>query len=280
MEVRHEDLIGTFEQKKAQVKQFNLMHDDFFAVVMQNKEPLEVVLRILLQKKDLVVKEVRVQYVMRNIISHSVILDVFAEDSTGKLYNVEVQVENRDNYQKRVRSYQANMDTAFLNKGKHYSELPDLYLIFISSFDLFKHGKVFYEVQRVLKGFDQVVDNGVHELYFNTTVNDGSEIAKLLHYFEDTDADVDDYGALSDAVKHYKNTEEGVSQVCDEVRKYGDSRAAEEAKRSAKTQIRMITCLMKKNNCTLETALDLTGVSMEEYSSWLMLLDEDDRKSA
>jgi hypothetical protein len=49
MEVRHEDLIGTFEQKRKLAKQFNLMHDDFFAVVMRDKEPLEVVLRILLQ---------------------------------------------------------------------------------------------------------------------------------------------------------------------------------------------------------------------------------------
>ncbi|MBR7085023.1 MAG: PD-(D/E)XK nuclease family transposase, partial [Oscillospiraceae bacterium] len=108
MKIEHESLIGTYEQKKAQVQGFNLMHDDFFAVVMQHKEALEVVLRILLQKKTLKVKEVRIQYTMRNIIGHSATLDVLAEDDTGNLYNVEVQVKNDDNYQKRVRYYQAN----------------------------------------------------------------------------------------------------------------------------------------------------------------------------
>ena len=29
MKIDHESLIGTFEQKKAQVQQFNLMHGDF-----------------------------------------------------------------------------------------------------------------------------------------------------------------------------------------------------------------------------------------------------------
>jgi TRAP-type uncharacterized transport system substrate-binding protein len=60
MEIKHENLIGTFEQKREQVRQFNLMHDDFFAVVMQNKKAIQTVLRILLQKKRLKVIEVRV----------------------------------------------------------------------------------------------------------------------------------------------------------------------------------------------------------------------------
>ncbi|MBR2086122.1 MAG: Rpn family recombination-promoting nuclease/putative transposase [Oscillospiraceae bacterium] len=279
MEVRHEDLIGTFEQKRELVKQFNLMHDDFFAVVMRDKEPLEVVLRILLQKPDLVVQDVRVQYVMRNLGSHSVILDVFAEDSTGKLYNVEVQVENRDDHQKRVRYYQANMDTAFLNKGRHYSELPDLYLIFIASFDLFGDGLVCYEVERTLKHNRKVIDNGVHELYFNTKADDSSEIAKLLHYFEHTDDSNDEYGALSDAVKRYKNTREGVSHVCDAVEKYGDQRAERAAAHAkALERIELVANVMKNLNCPLEQALSILGITPAEYQSCVDLLNE--RKSA
>lgn len=38
MKIDHESLTGTFEQKKALVQQFNLMHDDFFAIVMQDKK--------------------------------------------------------------------------------------------------------------------------------------------------------------------------------------------------------------------------------------------------
>ena len=274
MKIDHESLIGTFEQKKAQVQQFNLMHDDFFAVVMQDKAALEVALRILLQNHELIVTDVRVQYSMRNLVGHSAILDVLAEDTTGKLYNIEVQVRNIDDYQKRSRYYQANMDTAFFQKGKHYSELPDIYILFITSFDIFGKNDVCYEVERNLKNYGEVVDNGVHELYFNTKANDDSEIARLLQYFENTDDTVTDYGALSEAVRFYKDTEEGVSAVCDEVRKYGDDRAAQAAAVSkAKEQVRLITTMMTRKGLSLEEALDMSGISMSEYVEDLSLLN-------
>ena len=270
VKIEHESLIGTYEQKKAQVQGFNLMHDDFFAVVMQHKEAIEVVLRILLQKKTLKVKEVRIQYAMRNIIGHSATLDVLAEDDTGKLYNVEVQVKNDDNYQKRVRYYQANMDISFLNKGKHYKELPELYLIFISAFDIFGENKVCYEIQRVLKDSNRVVENGVHELYFNTKAKDDTEISKLLQYFKRTNVGNEDFGALSDTVNYYKDTEEGVSHMCDEVKRYGDER---EEKGKASERVQMITSVMKNTNSSLEQALQMTGTTMEEYIASLTLLN-------
>ena len=37
MEIKHEDLIGTYEQKQAIAEQFNLMDDELFAVVMKDK---------------------------------------------------------------------------------------------------------------------------------------------------------------------------------------------------------------------------------------------------
>ena len=273
MEITHESLIGSFEQKQKLVSQFNLIHDDFFAVVMQDKPALETTLRTLL-KKELIVTEVRIQYSIRNLVSHSVILDVLAEDSTGKLYNIEVQVKNEDDYQKRSRYNQANIDTSFLRKGKDYSELPEVYIIFITSFDIFKKNDVCYKIKRVLDGYDEVVDNGVHEYYFYTKANDGSEIAKLLHYFEHTDANNDDFGALSDAVKLYKTTEEGVSHVCDEVRKYGDKRAASAAERAkAEEQVKTITSMIQRKGLSLEEALDMYGISMSEYVDDLSLLN-------
>ena len=266
MKIDHESLIGTFEQKKAQVQQFNLMHDDFFAVVMQDKAALETTLRILLSKDDLIVTDVRVQYAVRNLVGHSAILDVLAEDSTGKLFNIEVQVKNIDDYQKRTRYYQANMDVSFLRKGNHYSELPDIYIIFITSFDIFGKNDVRYEVKRVLDGYQEEVDNGVHELYFNTKANDNSKIAKLLQYFEHTDDTVTEYGALSDAVRFYKDTEEGVSVVCDEVRKYGDERVAQD-------RVQLIATIMRNTNCTLDEALKMLNISQDEYNGYLNLLN-------
>lgn len=101
-------LIGTFEQKKAQVAKFNLMHDDFFAIVMKDKEVCEYVLEILLGKRVKALS-VQTQYTIRNVPGHSVVLDVLVEDKDNKLYNVEIQVADNDNHVKRVRYYQSGL---------------------------------------------------------------------------------------------------------------------------------------------------------------------------
>ncbi len=138
--------------------------------------------------------------------------------------------------------------------------------IFISSFDIFGKNDVRYEVKIILDGYQEVVDNGVHELYFNTKANDDSEIAKLLQYFENTDDSITDYGALSDAVRYYKDTEEGVSAVCDEVRKYGDERVIAD-------RVKMVASIMKNTKCSLEEALKMLSISQEEYDGYISLLN-------
>ncbi|MCM1335071.1 MAG: hypothetical protein NC237_08465 [Eubacterium sp.] len=50
MVIRQEDLIGTFEQKKALVAQFNLIQDTFFSVVMEHIDAVEYLLTQLLGK--------------------------------------------------------------------------------------------------------------------------------------------------------------------------------------------------------------------------------------
>ena len=279
MKIDHESLIGTFEQKKALVQGFNLMDDDFFAVVMRDEKAFEVMLRILLQRDDLVVTDVRTQYELRNIVGHSVVLDGYATDSEGKLYNVEVQVRNNDYHPKRMRYYQANMDMSVLEKGKNYSELPELYLIFISTFDLFKMGRIHYSVKRILDNSEVEVSNGVHELYFNTEVKDNSEISKLLQYFENTDPENKSYDKLSERVEFYKTTSEGVKHMCEAVKNYGDEReswgmAKGQEKGEAKTVVINVKNLMENSKCTLEKALAMLGYKIEDYEKSLKIVEE------
>lgn len=286
MKIDHESLIGTFEQKRELVRGFNLMDDDFFAVVMQDEKAFEVMLRILTQRDDLHVIKVRTQYNLRNLVGHSVVLDGFAEDSQGKLYNIEVQVENNDYHPKRVRYYQSNIDISMLEKGKKYSELPDVYLIFISAFDLFKLGRNTYSIKRMIDNSEVEVSNGVHELYFNSAVKDDTEISEFLQYFRNSDSANDKYDSLSDRVKYYKETEEGVKHMCEAVRSYGDEREAigkakgealgeakGEAKGEAVKLVELIKKIMKNTNCSLDAALSMTGCTMEEYDKSVELVE-------
>ena len=59
------------------------------------------------------------------INSRTVRLDVLAEDSDGKLYQIEIQRQDTVDHPRRVRYYGALADSEFLAKGKEYYELPD-----------------------------------------------------------------------------------------------------------------------------------------------------------
>ena len=62
----------------------NFMLDD-------NKEAAQVFLRIILGDDKIKVKNVRIQSFIQNIYGHSSQLDILAQDSKGRYFNVEVQ---------------------------------------------------------------------------------------------------------------------------------------------------------------------------------------------
>ena len=224
MRITDETLMGTFEQKRELVRSFTMFDDDFFAVVMEDKAAAQEVLRVLTEIPDLIVKSVKTQYSIRNLGTHSVILDALAEDSEHKLYNLELQVANQDDHQKRVRYYQSNIDISFLDKGTDYEELPELYLIYMTKFDLFRLGKVKYSVHRVIDGTQITVDNGVHELYINAANDDGTAVAELMQFFTETGTRKQQFPELSNRIQYLKEEKEGVTHMCEAVRKYGDDR--------------------------------------------------------
>ena len=81
-----------FRQKcLARLKTLRLIDDDFFAVCFANDvECTEFILRILLDQPDLCVAKVKTQYSVDNLKGHSVVLDVFATDSRGHCYDIEM----------------------------------------------------------------------------------------------------------------------------------------------------------------------------------------------
>lgn len=109
MVIMHEDLIGTYEQKRVLVSQFNLMDDTFFSVVMRDKAACEHLLSALIGKTVSIIEH-KTQYLIKNIESCSVVLDAFVEDSDHSLYNVEVHKEDEGNHERRMRYNQTAVD--------------------------------------------------------------------------------------------------------------------------------------------------------------------------
>ena len=67
--------------------------------------------------------------------------------------------------------------------------MPESYFIFISDFDPFGLGDNYYEIERKISGRDDIISNGVHEIYLNTEITNDREITKLLQYFRSLDTD-------------------------------------------------------------------------------------------
>lgn len=267
MIIRHEDLIGTFEQKKNLVMQFNLFHDIFFSSVMKNKAAAEYVLRLCTGIPDLVIVNSNIQEALRNLFGKSVILDFIAQDSKGKVYNIEVQNSDDEEYfgPMRARYYQSVMDASLVPKGKTYKELPEMYIIFITPFNPLKeygHHKVMYEKKSMLE--DVPWDNNVHEIYLNAEETDDTMLSEMLRYFKTADPNDKRFGALSETVCERKGTKEDIGDMCKAVEDYAKGR--EEIAETTKA-VEIVNNLIKKG-FSLNEALEVSGIDEETYHQY------------
>lgn len=223
----------TYEEQRAFVSKLNVIDDVFFQKMAEDKEVCEEILRIILEKPDLVVVESQTQRFLRNVGSHSVVLDLLCQDKTGDYFNIEVQKADDDNHQKRIRFNRSNIDTAFVEKGIPYKDFPDVYLIFISRFDPFQENRTIYHINRVIEETGTVVENGVHEIYVNTVVNDGTDIAELMQFFKRSVGEHQKFQKLSKRVKYFKESQEGVTEMCQLVEDYAAEKVRDEAIKTA-----------------------------------------------
>ena len=173
-------ILADRERRVEEARKFNLLSNVFMSVALNDKLACQHVLRILTGIQDLVVKEIRTQHRISKIESHDAILDVLAEDGSGRIYNLEIQRADTVDHARRTRFYGAMIDSEYLEKGKDYEEMPDVYLIYISETDLWKAGHTVYTVEKYFKNTDIRYEDGLHILYANAAVDDGTEIAKLM----------------------------------------------------------------------------------------------------
>lgn len=114
-------------------------------------------LRIILEQPELKVIQCQVQRFLRNNGAHSVVLDALCEMDDGSMANIEVQKADDDDHQKRVRFNKSNIDTTFTEKGIKYRDLPDVYMVFISRFDVFDRSRTVCHISRVIDETGEIV---------------------------------------------------------------------------------------------------------------------------
>lgn len=201
------------QQYHDQIQALRPMDDVFFEVLIQQPGVCEEMLRVLLDCPDLIVLDIHAQHSIRNLLKRSVRLDALCHLPNNKLVNIEIQNENNTNHFKRVRYNEACVTTQATDPGTDFENIPAVYSLYISDFDMFKKGKTIYHIRKSVIETDQTVDVGTLEIYANTIVNDKSTIAEYLQLLKKTAIDNPKFPHLTEGVKYLKNERRGVEKM-------------------------------------------------------------------
>lgn len=258
-------LIEARERRVERVRNLTLMSDVFMSVALNDIPACQYVLRILTGIKTLKVKEVRTQAKISKTASRDAVLDVLAEDETGRLYDLEIQQLDTVDHARRTRFYSAMIDSSYLEKGKTYADLPEVYVIYVSKTDIWKKGRTTYLVEKYFKDTDTVYDDGQHVLYVNAAVDDGSETAKLMQYFKTSNPDNMEHGELSKRVHYLKREEGGYQEMCEVTKEIFD-----EGKAEGRTEEKRATAIsLFKMGMPIEKIAEAVRVSIKLVQEWL-----------
>ncbi len=239
------------------IEQFRLLDDTFFSTVFDKKpKPTQRMLRIILNRDDIDVLDVKAQFRIPNLLDHEITLDILAQDTSGKRFDVEVQRSSKGALPQRARYHLALMDARSLAKGVEYSELRDNYVIFITEEDTRRKNVPASRFERCDEDGVPLGD-GSHIVYVNAAYRPApgeiTELVKLIHDFHCT-APEDMYIAeLAEQVNYYKRTEGGIAGMCKIMEEFADEKT-----------LNHIKSLMKNLNVTAEQAMVALDLPAEE----------------
>lgn len=277
-----EDFLQRNEHYMEIIRGLRLIDDDFMSKVFEDLECTQLVLNIILDRDDLIVREVHPQYDIRNLQGRSVRLDILAEDKDGRTYNVEIQRSDKGAGFKRARYNSSLIDANLSNPGDAYDKLGETYVIFITENDVIKAGLPIYHVDRIIRETGEVFNDGAHIIYVNASHRSNTPLGKLMHDFNCLNAGDMYYGKLATRVQYFKETEKGVTNMCREIEKLANERFDEgraegkaegKAEGEANGKAKVIFNLMNNANMDFKEATKMAGCSEEEASALKPLVD-------
>lgn len=250
----------THEQDLEYLKSLRYMDDDFMtACLADNIDGVELILGIVLGRKDITVKSVKVQELMKNLHGRSAVLDVHAVDSTDKEFDIEIQRSNAGAAAKRARHNSSLLDSYILKPGDDTEDIPDSYVIFITENDVMKGNQPIYSVERYVTIGDNKVmfGDGSHILYVNGKYRGDDEIGKLMHDFSCVDPDDMNYEVLAKKARYFKQDTKGVtimSSILDEMKN----------EREKEVRVDNALCMIRDGELPLEKIALYSGLSVDE----------------
>ncbi len=213
--MERQEYSDAIRQGAESMRKLNLMSDTFVSVALEDIAACQHVVRTILGRDDIEIISTKGQYRLLNLTSKDSILDVFAQDRTGRKINIEIQRKTTQDHARRTRYYGSVIDKSVLDKGANYEDLPDVYIIYISEADLWHVGETVYEVEKTIGKDRKPYDDGKHVVFVNSSVDDGSAIAEMMRYFISADPDDMSQGDLSKRVQYLKCEKGGYEEMCE-----------------------------------------------------------------
>lgn len=192
--------------------------DDFmFCKIMQDEDICKTFLQMTLADKISKISYLSSQNtIMTGLEAKSIRLDILVKDETGKSYNIEMQALNEYNLSKRMRYYQAALDILFLDKGEHYSNLNDSYIIFLCLFDSVGKDLPLYTFENIcLEDRQTLLNDRAKKIIINANafkkVKD-KNLNGFLEYVKTGKVTTEFTGRIEKMVEKLKNNEQARSE--------------------------------------------------------------------
>ena len=161
--------------------------DDYmFCMVMQDKSICTTVLNMVLAQTIGPISDITYQKTFNRLgYAKGVRLDVWVKDEKGTVYDVEMQATNKQDLAKRLRYYQSVIDVSSLEKGGHYTDLADSFILFFCPFDYVERGLPVYTFKTMCTEDKTIVlADGVTKVIINSTAGEKAAEAELKAFLQ------------------------------------------------------------------------------------------------
>ena len=263
------ELEARYERYKGVIKSFTLMSDIFMRNVFKQRECLEYVLQVIMEKQGLRVIDQVIQKDYKNLQGRSAIMDCVARDSEGKQFDVEIQQDNEGASPKRARYHSGLMDMNTLNPGQDFDELPESYVIFITRDDSLGYGLPIYHINKKIEEVNENFQDEAHIIYVNSRKQEDTELGRLMHDLHCKNADEMHSPVLAKRVHELKDTQEGVELMCHEMEQIY-SEGMESGEKRGELKAKKETALsMAEEGMDIKKIARLVKVSEKDVQKWI-----------
>ncbi len=258
------------------IREFTLMDDTYMTAFFDGQpELIQLVLHIILDRDDLTVTESRTQYKLQRLQGHSAVLDVFAVDSRGTKYEIEIQSRSDGAKPKRARYYSSILDSNFLLPDDDYDELSETYVIFFTANDYFKKDLPLYTVNRHIEELGNAPFNDYeHILYINGANRSDTPLGKLTHDFKCKKPGEMFYSPLAERAQNLKETSGGNEDMCQIMEELNRKASKIAAKR---TSLQIAASMLNNGKLSFEEIAQCCNISVDEVK---MLAEESKKQTS